>query len=78
MVKDDITCQAQRIKIPLQLTCLKWCNINARQVAIHSGVHAGNMGLNVPMNVDTALRCATVLTVCWMIATKTYMMTRSK
>ena len=64
--------------MPLQLTCLKWCNVTARQVAIHSGVHAGNMGLNVLLDVDIAVGCAAMLTFSWMMTTKTYMMTRSK
>ena len=52
--------------------------VTSRQVAIHSSVHAGNMGLNIPLDVDTAVGCAPMLTFCWMMATKTYMMTISK
>ena len=57
---------------------LEMVRLTARQVAIHSGVHAGNMGLNVPLDVDTAVGCEVRLTFCWMMATKTYMMTRFK
>ena len=55
--------------IPLQLTCLKWCDVTAMQVAIPRGVHAGHMGLNVPLHVDTAVGCEAMLTICWMMAT---------
>ena len=53
-------------KDPAPTDLLEWCEITARQVAIHSGVHAGNMGLNVPLDMDTAVGCAAMLTFCWM------------
>ena len=57
---------------------MKWYDVTARQVEIHSGVHAGNMGLNFLLGVDTEVGCGAMLTFFWMMETKTYMMTRSK